>query len=365
MYKFEDVEISPVLESYLFELRSVQEPKNMIKYNDRALESITASSGEMLQKLYSEVLAKNTYDFSLISDSKGDISRYKGYNNIYGCIEYLNTLYEKANSKGSRELVIMNKLHDMILSLRGDFVFGYKTDVQLIKIVYENMVLTLHQLTNICIIMYMDYLKDVNKKPLSKFNSGTKDLIIVNSATKLIAMNDSGEWLTVMREFKKDPKGFFGAAVTTGIGLGIGVSQLGGPDAVGKQLKGLSKVIGAVPGVIGTAIKHIPGPAWIKPLAKYSIILAEIILAVRGCVYVYHKLPIKIKDFAKTESEFIRVNSEGDLSKMESKVVNLLDRVAGTEEVKIIKSNAEASVDLERANVMNHSLSSEDSIELF
>lgn len=365
MYKFQDIEINPVLESYLFDLRLSQEPKNRLRYYDKALESITAGSGEMLQKLYAEVLSKNTYDFSLISESKGDIARYKDYDNMYKCIEYLNSLFEKAGGKGSRELTVMNKLHDTILALRGDFVFGYKTNIQLIKIVYENMVLTLHQLINVCIIMYMNYLKDKNKKNLSQFNSGKKDMVILNSADNFIKMYQSGEWNIIMREFKKDPKGFFGSIVTSAIGLGLGVATLGGPEKIGQQAKGFATAVGAAPGAIKSAFTNMSAPGWLKAFSKYALILAAIILIIRGCAYMYHKLPIKVKEFAKTEAEFIKVNSDGELSGVESKVIDVLERVAGTAETKIIKANAEADEDIKHANSTLHSLSSEDEVELF
>jgi len=374
MYKFDGIEISPVLESYLFDLRLAQGAKDRAKYYDRALESITAGSGEMLQKLYAEVLSKNTYDYSLIAESKGDLSRYKGYENIYKCIEYLNVLFEKAGAtKACKELAYMNRIHDILLSLRGDFVFGYKTNVQVIKIIYENMTLSLHQLTNVCIIMYMNYLKDTNKKSLLEFNSGARDLIVVNSAGHFIKLYESGEWTSIMREFKKDPKSFFGSIVTNTIGAGIGVATIGGFKLAG-QATGFKTAVNQIPSAVKsalkdpafkTALKNLPGPSWIAPLAKYSMILAGMVLTIRGCVYVYNKLPIKIKDFAKTEAEFIKVNTEGELSNTESRVVEALERVAGTSETQIIKANAEAANEMDKASASIHKISSEEPVELF
>jgi len=319
------------LESVIVDLRNDQEPKDKLHYREIIMEAVgnptlnPNGNAKLIQTLYKDILSKSSINFDKIPDSKGDITRYVHYDDLYKCLEILNKLLE---GKNIEELDLTNKLHDMIITCRADFEFGYKFDIEFIKLTYESLVLTLHEVVNICIISYVDYLKDVKNKEYEFKTFKSKDLLIIKSLRSIISSYERGEWQIMMRSYKKNPNGFLGYAT-------IG-------DAVVKASAAASAhpIIAASIGVVAAFIG-----------ALYAI---------RGLYYVLFNSSVKIKDFVTVQKEFIDLNidqgndSESAIAK-QKKMSAALAGIAGTIEAKILKSDAAAKKELREDNKTNYS----------
>ena len=86
---------SIVMESF-HEMAISQEGRDRIKYIDIVTEAFanpTKQAG-LLNKLFNEVQKVEAIDFGKIPDSKGDLTKYAYYHQMYQCIEVLNDLVE-------------------------------------------------------------------------------------------------------------------------------------------------------------------------------------------------------------------------------------------------------------------------------
>lgn len=311
------------LESVIADLRKDQEPKDRLHYREIIMEAIDNSSNPngkatMIQTLYKDILSKSSIDFGKIPDSNGDITKYTYYDQLYKSLEILNKLL---SDRTIEELELTNKLHDMIIACRADFEFGYKFDIELIKLVYQSLVLTLHEMINICIVSYVDYLKDTQNKEFEFKTFKSKDLLVVKSLKGIIASYEKGEWQQMMHSFKKDPKGLFGA--------GGGATLIGVAIAAPLPLKVIAAVIG-------------------------------ILFAIRGLVYIYFNTSVKIRDYVTIQKSLIDLNIDhgnDNLSAIEKqrKMSEALSSIAGVIEAKILKTDIAAKKDIHKDNKENYS----------
>jgi hypothetical protein len=303
-----------------------QPPKDRLEYKDKVLESSlsVASRSVLIQKLYSDIISKSHIDFGKIPDSKGKLTSYKYYEDIAQSLGLLNQLLDKGKVE---ELRIANDLHDYLISLQNDFIFGYKFDIDFIKLTYCSAVYALHEVIGICILSYVDYLKSVNGAEFEfKWSEGKNNVLITKAAKNLVNLFKNGEWQKIMMSFKKDSKNFLGSFFT----------------------------IASI--ATGTATLSISWPI--------VIIVAVILLlfSLRAIIYVGYSSTAKLNNYIKANKQFLEFSMEHDITKTDPKVLakensvmSFFDNLSNFLERKILKSDKDAKTEMKKTNAESFS----------
>lgn len=348
-----------VFESFC-EMRNAQPPKDRLHYFDVVLEGSSETNAVLLQKLYTDIISRSNVDYGRIPDSQGVLIKYKEYELMTQSMDKINKLFEGSPTS---EVTLMNKLHDMIISCKKDYEFGYKFNVEIVKIAYCTSVLTLYELINICILEYTSKLRDKSGIGF-KFNKvPKKDILVIRGATSLLKSYESGQWTKMMNDFKKDPSiiGLTGVASEAGIfNKSIGeivepfvnkYNIMGDAGSAAKfNLKGVANAVGA-------GLNKIPLP--IKIIAA----VIGVFIAIRELIVVFFNSATKMKDYLRTQKEFVDATISQELQdgtsetviKKHQKLADRLEGIANFIEVRILKTNGDAKKDLETANKENYS----------
>ena len=198
IYDFRDA----IIESNLSFINA-QPTSDRLKYKAVLESSDPAGRAALVSKLYEFCIRPNNIDYGKIPDSRGNILKLQGYNTTSKAIELLNELMVMDNTQG--EIKTLNDFHDMLLNCRSDFEYGFKYDIQLIKTLYCNMVLSLYELIDMCIVSYSEFVKNEKmKKPAIRPQRKT-DTVLVRAVRGYLASYKSGEWAKAMKALK-DPK---------------------------------------------------------------------------------------------------------------------------------------------------------------
>lgn len=296
----------------LTELKADQPPRDRKRYIDIAIEATLSSSGsvgksKLINQLYTDIISKSKIDFGKIPNSKGNLTAYYEYKAIAESIENINVLI---GDKNIEELKLLNRLHDMIITARGDFEFGFKFDITIIMLTYNLLVLALFDMLNICIVMYVDYLKEIENTEFKFRGTDKRDIIVLKYVKDFLKAYDNGEWAKTVNQFKKDGSGLLG--FITG---------------------------GSIAGA---------------PLVVVSLLTSLIII--RGLIYVYYNSSMKINDALRVPKEFLKesINAGDDNSTPIIKQKKMLSRLEGLSdfiETKILKTNKDAKKELQKSNI--------------
>lgn len=322
-----------VLES-LTEMRNDQEsPRERLTYiktiydDGIATEGVTNNiKGQLVQKLYTDVLSKTNIDFGTIPDSKGNFLDYQYYQLITESIDALNVLMEKK----PKEFIELTTLYDNLISLRSDFEYGFKFDIEIIKLTYNVAIMSLFGLLNYCVSVYTNYLREVNGITMKFGKVKKKDLVIVNSVTSLNRLFKSGEWTNIVKSFKgKD-------------------SQLLG-ELLGSVSLFASKGIGAAVSGIASAA----APIAIPVLVVVAII--ALLTIIRWLIYYFYELSSKIGVFASTQKEFLDIymrktkDSDSAVTKQKA-MLNSLESISNSIEAKVFRADANTKREISKSN---------------
>lgn len=289
-----------IITESLKEMSLDQPPSDRMHYVEAVIEASINNAGnaKLIEKLYTDIMKSSEIDFGKISDSKGDLTKYKYYDPMSRSIEILNDL-----AKGSNGTILtletMNKLHNILLDGRDDFVFGFKFNVDLIQYIYEVLVMTLYELIDCGISEVADYLKNTcqitigtnNKRLIKRSNR------VVNNANKFIKSYESGQWAVMMKPFRKNSSQLIGGMEGM-IGTGTILAFLSA---------GVSGAVGAVLGIL---------------------------FAIRGLVFVFFYGKTKISDYAKNQADLIKANiavnadQSSDVTAKQRKMADRLEAIS-------------------------------------
>ena len=332
----------PAMESFC-DMRNDQPPKDRLHYFDVVLEGSTETNAALIQKLYVDIISRTNIDFGTIPDSHGALTKYKGYKLMAESMDNINKLYEGVISE---EVTMMNKLHDMIIACRADYEFGYKFDIEIIKITYCVAVMTLYELINICILAYTRQMRKNGKIEFDFVKVKKKDVIVIRGAKALLKSYESGQWTRMVQESKKDPSLMKMAPAPATEASFFGTKTLGGAVSAGAAM--LSKV-----------------PTPIAVIGIGLVAFVAVLIAVRALVYFFYHNASKFNDYIRTQKDFVDAAvktevSEGESSEVidrHSKIAGKLEGIANFIEVRILKTNTEAKKDLSETNATNYSKS--------
>lgn len=315
----------------LQDIRNCQPPKDRMHFFEMALEGSSEANAILLQKLYNDVISKSNIDYGTIPDSKGNLLKYKGYPLIEQSIDKINRLYEGI---ANEDVKLLNSLHDMIISSKKDFEFGFTYDIELLKITYNTAVMSLHEMISLCVF---EYAQGLRNKAGVEFNFATtkkQNLLIVKNTKSLVKAYEKGQMKKVVNAFKKDPNMLNTApASEASVTAAIGVAKT---------------VFAAVP----TFIKI--------PIGVIAALILLLIL-IRNAIYLFYSGSVSVRDYANTEKELVdfyieKEKENGESSKViekHSKFSQKLQNIANFIEVKILNNDKQAKENLEVSNKEN------------
>ena len=317
--------------------------KDRIKYIDVVTEAFSnpTKQANLLNKLFKEIQKVEQIDFGKIPDSKGDVTKYVYYDQMYECIEVLNTLVE---GNATPNITTMNKLHQILLSARPDFTFGFRTDNYIIVTTYNLMVTTLYEMINICAVDATEYLR--NKMHMQMTAPSAKQIRwVTKNANQLIKMYENGQWSTLMKTFKSNGGSIVIAseAATESDNEIIRVAVSARADMINNAVNAVKSAPGKIHDIING-----------HPKAKLIVVLIVAFLAMRGLIYYFINCAGKLSDRLKNITTILRANaaSENSPSALEKqkKMLDNLENLSDTIDYKIVKSEKAAEMDMKKAN---------------
>ena len=236
--------------------QSYKERREIFALTEAELNNV---NNNMVAKLFKSAIDKSYVDFDDIPESKGDITRYKGYKTMTDTLTTIGDIASRSNIKLA-ELDIIQKAISNIIAYREQFEKGFKLNKDFIILQYNTLVAMCVESTTLLMVSLVDYVKRVDKL----------EFTVVNSK-----INIGGICITNLDKFNK--------TVANG---------------------DFSKVIGAV---IKTGAQGFTGMSIAIPAA---IIVGSILLVniIREAIFYFYQSRMKLSDFLKTQALFLELN---------------------------------------------------------
>lgn len=115
----------------------------------------------MVGNLYQSALKRKDIDFGDIPNSKGDLQKFSGYNNMVATLDVLEKLTKKFGMK-IPEIQIVEDAINNIRTQRNQFEKGYQLNIDFIKLYYQALVLACIDATTLILASYVNYTKTIN-----------------------------------------------------------------------------------------------------------------------------------------------------------------------------------------------------------
>lgn len=184
------------------------------------------------EKLFESIISRAHIDFGDIPRSKGDITKYSGYQSMLDC---LHSLLKVANEEKSKELTnavntVLAAIEN-IRALRNVYVKAYanKTDIAIID--YQTYVLTCVEATTTLISNYIDFIKTPSSNYVmelknTKFRANALYLDQLERFNKVNVNGSYNKYISTVvqkgqENFLLDPAIIAGAAFVSVIALSI------------------------------------------------------------------------------------------------------------------------------------------------
>lgn len=184
------------------------------------------------EKLFESIISRSHIDFGDIPRSKGDITKYSGYQSMMDC---LHSLLKVANEEKSKELTgavntVLTAIEN-IQNLRSVYVKAYanKTDIAIID--YQTYVLTCVEATTTLISNYIDFIKTPSSNYVlelknTKFRANALYLDQLERFNKVNVNGSYNKYISTVvqkgqENFLLDPAIIAGAAFVSVIALSI------------------------------------------------------------------------------------------------------------------------------------------------
>ena len=267
-----------------------------------------------VSRLYGNIVNKSHIDFGDIPVSKGDFTKYSGYESIVEIMAIMDKLAGSSNIQVP-QLQVIHKAIDNVVALKDIFVTGFKLDKEFVILQYNVLVLAIVEAVSGIISSYVDYIKKIDAIEMVIINPKTSPAqISINNLAKFNSTVASGDFIKVCNMINKTGnKNFTGAIVV-------------------------------IPALI-------------------IIGLVTVIILLREMVYYAYNLKMKISTYAAMQASFLELNKtniEGSTSlnpqqkkqvlKKQEKLVKDLKAISDKLVVKSTLANNETKQDIKSEN---------------
>lgn len=131
-------EIMSVVESYLSESLSGN-PKDLLQLRQLSEATKNKLSTKSIQVLLKFIVQKcEKIDFTMIDDSKGDVTKCKFYSNMKECLKILST-----KNKSDSNLTTVSTALSNIESYKSEFISAYKMNNEVLTLLYNSIVMSI------------------------------------------------------------------------------------------------------------------------------------------------------------------------------------------------------------------------------
>ena len=344
-----------ILEAFQ-EMQADQIGRDKIGYVDAAMEAIANPSAQatIMNKLYKETQKIDEIDFGKIPDSKGDITKYVYYDQLYDSIELINELM-KGNQ--TENIVAMNKLHQIILNARADFVFGFKVNNYIVTSMYKVMVANLHEMIDICIVDVTEYIRNNLNMSMDK-KSMKKARWVTSNVKNFIKMYESGQWNTLIKYMRTNASKKAYEAMALEAEGDVLPQQKSALDLMNMGTSAFNKFKGGITAA-GDLIKQAPdafkaASAPIKGLAIVGIIISALMIIRTGIKYFFLGVA-NISKNLRNQAALLKSATKSDSEDQtgygfRKKILNTMEKVSDVIDYKILKMEKEASKDMAESN---------------
>ena len=344
-----------ILEAFQ-EMQADQIGRDKIGYVDAAMEAIANPSAQatIMNKLYKETQKIDEIDFGKIPDSKGDITKYVYYDQLYDSIELINELM-KGNQ--TENIVAMNKLHQILLNARADFVFGFKVNNYIVTSMYKVMVANLHEMIDICIVDVTEYIRNNLNMSMDK-KSMKKVRWVTSNVKNFIKMYESGQWNTLIKYMRTNASKKAYEAMALEAEGDVLPQQKSALDLMNMGTNALNKFKGGITAA-GDLIKQAPSAfkaasAPVKGLAIVGIIISALMVIRTGIKYFFLGVA-NISKNLRNQATLLKSATKSDSEDQtgygfRKKILNTMEKVSDVIDYKILKMEKEASKDMAESN---------------
>lgn len=355
--------MNEVLMESIMDFVTAQPASDQMIYR-RALEATEpAGRARLVVKLYEECLRSNNVDYGSIPDSRGNILKLKHYDTTAETIDLLNKLFKDQTL--TNELKLLNDYHDMLLKSRDDFEYAYKYNIEIIKVMYCNMVRALYDLIDMCVVSYAEYLKNAKENAPKMRTVRKTDTLLVKCVKQYLALYKKGDWARMMKFFK-DPA----IARANESYLHMQLESLAYTEAPLMEADGDSqnkndksttgRIIDGFTKIFSDEFKN--DHPTLGGLARIGrgvvVVLGALIVAfhaLRGMIRFFIRSSGKIASYTERQADLLKESmdaaaSRGDdnekARKKQEKWYNFFQNVSGFINAKILKADAEAKKDI-------------------
>ena len=173
----------------------------------------------MVGNIYKSALRRKDIDFGDIPNSKGDIQKFGGYENMVATVNMLKELSKKFGIKMA-ELDIVENAIDNIRVQKRVFEKGYMLNIDFIKMYYQALVLACVDATTLLLASYVEFTKTVNNLDFQiKRGKGISGNICIDSLAKFNQSIKDGSFNKFANElFNKRQENFMGGGVGAVVG---------------------------------------------------------------------------------------------------------------------------------------------------
>ena len=344
-----------ILEAFQ-EMQADQIGRDKIGYVDAAMEAIANPSAQatIMNKLYKETQKIDEVDFGKIPDSKGDITKYVYYDQLYDCIELINELM-KGNQ--TENITAMNKLHQILLNARADFIFGFKVNNYIVTSMYKVMVANLHEMIDICIVDVTEYIRNNLNMSMDK-KSMKKVRWVTSNVKNFIKMYESGQWNTLIKYMRTNASKKAYEAMALEAEGDVLPQQKSTLDIMNMGTSAFAKFKGGM-STAAELIKQAPGAfkaagAPVKGLAIVGIIISALMIIRTGIKYFFLGVA-NISKNLRNQAALLKSATKDDREDQtgygfRKKILNTMEKVSDVIDYKILKMEKEASKDMAESN---------------
>lgn len=344
-----------ILEAFQ-EMQADQIGRDKIGYVDAAMEAIANPSAQatIMNKLFKETQKIDDIDFGKIPDSKGDITKYVYYDQLYDSIELINELM-KGNQ--TENIVAMNKLHQILLNARADFVFGFKVNNYIVTSMYKVMVANLHEMIDICIVDVTEYIRNNLNMSMDK-KSMKKVRWVTSNVKNFIKMYESGQWNTLIKYMRTNASKKAYEAMALEAEGDVLPQQKSALDLMNMGTSAFNKFKGGI-SAAGDLIKQAPdafkaASAPVKGLAIVGIIISALMIIRTGIKYFFlgvANISKNLRNQAALLKSATKTDNEDQTGYgFRKKILNTMEKVSDVIDYKILKMEKEASKDMAESN---------------
>lgn len=237
----------------------------------------TKITDTVLEKIFESIIAKyNKIDFGDIPRTRGNITRFRYYNNLYECIKTLLEISE--NVDYFPEANILSEALSNIIMLKGLFEEGFKKNNAYSIMMYNVLVMSIFESTSIMISTIIDFIQDVeySEVTITKYRE-SKKAIYLDSLEKFNATVKDGSFQKYLS------KSMEASSLNESITVASIITAIAAKKAI---------VIGAASVLLAL---------WVA---------TKIVPIVRELVYLIYNAKQGISDIAKVQASFLETNVE-------------------------------------------------------